>query len=115
MISVYGQDKVIRYVFSAPEGVLPTLEEGEGYVAGVGEPGVDIVVDGVITPGTQKTEILAFTVRATRDRLLSLCDWTQLPDVPQATRTVWTAYRQELRDITLQTDPTNIIWPIKPS
>lgn len=54
-------------------------------------------------------------VRRDRKRLLSESDWTQMPDVPLATKEVWAAYRQALRDITLQPDPFNIVWPVAPS
>ena len=54
-------------------------------------------------------------VRSQRDQLLSACDWTQLPDVSIPTKTDWAAYRQALRDITDQTDPYNIVWPMQPS
>lgn len=54
-------------------------------------------------------------VRAKRDRLLKECDWTQLPDVPESTRVAWVTYRQQLRDVTLQTDPTAIAWPTSPT
>ena len=50
-------------------------------------------------------------VRQRRDNLLSACDWTQLPDVPTATQELWRTYRQELRDITQQSDPFAIVWP----
>lgn len=53
-------------------------------------------------------------VRAERDRRLLASDWTQLPDVPLATKEAWATYRQALRDITLQSDPFNIIWPEPP-
>lgn len=53
-------------------------------------------------------------VRAERNRLLSACDWTQLPDVPLPTREAWAAYRQALRDVTSQPDPFNIVWPTPP-
>jgi len=52
-------------------------------------------------------------VRRDRNRLLADCDWTQLPDTP-VDATVWTTYRQLLRDITTQSDPFNIVWPTKP-
>ena len=29
-------------------------------------------------------------------------------------KTEWSVYRQELRDVTSQSDPKNIIWPSKP-
>ena len=53
-------------------------------------------------------------VRKTRDRLLATTDWTQLPDVPLAAKESWASYRQALRDITLQPDPFNIVWPQPP-
>lgn len=53
-------------------------------------------------------------VRAQRSRLLAASDWTQLPDVPLATKDAWATYRQALRDITTQADPFNITWPPTP-
>ena len=52
-------------------------------------------------------------VRAQRNQKLAECDWTQLPDAP-VDAAAWAAYRQELRDITTQTDPFNITWPQEP-
>jgi len=54
-------------------------------------------------------------VRELRDELLGNVDWTQFPDVPESTRTKFQTYRQALRDITTQSDPSNITWPTKPS
>lgn len=54
-------------------------------------------------------------VRNRRNALLSACDWTQLPDVPQATREAWAGYRQALRDVTQQADPMAIVWPVVPA
>lgn len=52
---------------------------------------------------------------ATRSQMLSQSDWTQLPDVPLATKTAWAIYRQALRDITLHTGyPQTIVWPVPP-
>jgi hypothetical protein len=53
-------------------------------------------------------------VRAQRNALLSASDWTQLPDVPLATKEAWAVYRQALRDVTLQSDPFAIVWPVAP-
>lgn len=49
--------------------------------------------------------------RTRRNALLTASDWTQLPDVPLATKDAWAVYRQALRDITNQTDPK---WPTPP-
>lgn len=53
-------------------------------------------------------------VRADRNYRLSVSDWTQLPDAPVSS-SVWAAYRQALRDITTQSDPFNIEWPLPPA
>lgn len=52
-------------------------------------------------------------IRAERNALLAACDWTQLPDAP-VDAAPWAVYRQELRDITTQADPFNIVWPTQP-
>ena len=55
-------------------------------------------------------------IRVIRNQYLSDCDWTQLPDSPlsEQKKSEWSIYRQELRDITSQPDPFNIVWPTKP-
>ena len=65
-----------------------------------------------VDPRTPETEWPI--VRAERDRRLLASDWTQLPDVPLATKEAWAVYRQALRDITEQPDPFNITWPVVP-
>ena len=57
-------------------------------------------------------------VRAQRNSLLTLCDWTQLPDAPLTAeqKQEWAEYRQALRDVPEQTGfPENVIWPSTPS
>jgi hypothetical protein len=53
-------------------------------------------------------------IRLIRNELLKESDWTQLSDVSQTIKDLWTVYRQELRNITNQQNPFNIEWPIKP-
>ena len=53
-------------------------------------------------------------IRELRNQLLSECDWTQLSDVSESIRTSYQSYRQDLRDITNQSDPFSIVWPEKP-
>jgi hypothetical protein len=55
-----------------------------------------------------------FIIRDTRNQLLSECDWTQLFDISSETKAIWAQYRQSLRDITSQTNPFSITWPVKP-
>ena len=52
-------------------------------------------------------------IRSERNAKLAACDWTQLPDAP-VDASIWSAYRQELRDVTDQADPFNIVWPVEP-
>ena len=53
------------------------------------------------------------TIRLERDALLKKTDWTQVPDAP-VDQEAWKSYRQALRDITKQSDPFNIEWPVAP-
>jgi hypothetical protein len=55
-----------------------------------------------------------FIVREIRNELLKECDWTQLNDISQTIKELWSTYRQQLREITNQSNPFNIEWPIKP-
>lgn len=56
-------------------------------------------------------------IRRERNDLLNLSDWTQLSDVSltELEKNSWKVYRQALRDITLQSDPFEIVWPTKPN
>ena len=64
-------------------------------------------------------------LREERDVRLLSTDWTQNPDVPDATKTKWQTYRQSLRDLPSTSDPklnsgyhldlTSVTWPTKPS
>ena len=52
-------------------------------------------------------------VRSMRNNELTATDWTQLPDSPllPAKKAEWAVYRQELRDVTEQENPREIVWP----
>ena len=65
-----------------------------------------------IDPRTDETQWAE--VRAQRNKLLADSDWTQMPDAPQANKAAWATYRQALRDITTQSDPFAITWPVAP-
>ena len=53
-------------------------------------------------------------IREIRSGRLMGSDWTQMPDVSLETKQAWAVYRQQLRDITNQPDPLNIVWPEPP-
>lgn len=53
-----------------------------------------------------------------RKELLTSSDWTQLPNGPLSIQQQqdWAAYRQALRDITIQPEyPLNVVWPVPPT
>lgn len=55
-------------------------------------------------------------IRMKRNELLNASDWTQMPDIPEATKSKWVYYRQKLRDITSQkTFPETVVWPTPPN
>jgi len=71
---------------------------------------------GEIAPYVVDLDYEALLIRGKRDQLLKETDWTQLPDVPQETKTLWEPYRQSLRNITEQPEfPLNVVWPVKPT
>jgi len=74
------------------------------------------LIDGVWTAPPAPTEAqIASEVRAMRDAILATTDWTQMPDVPQATKDKYITYRQALRDVPSQAGfPLNVAWPTKP-
>lgn len=53
-------------------------------------------------------------VRSRRNQLLLESDWTQLSDAPVGNKGEWSAYRQNLRDVTQASNPDIIAWPVKP-
>ena len=56
-------------------------------------------------------------VRFKRDKLITETDWRATRSVVEKRRLhpAWAVYQQDLRDITLQPDPANIIWPELPT
>lgn len=88
------------------------------------------IVDGIEVPLTQaeieefeareaewlagESERLLNEIRRKRKPLLEESDYRMLPDYLGSDIEEWKAYRQALRDITLQ-DPKSCVWPTKPN
>jgi len=55
-------------------------------------------------------------LRATRNALLTACDWTQIPDCTIPKKADWATYRQTLRDFpsTVSDARSTITWPHNP-
>lgn len=85
----------------------PTLIDGKYYQNW-------IQTDATQSEIEQRLEDKWFEVREIRNQLLMECDWTQLSDISTEIKNLWSSYRQDLRNITNQTNPFNIIWPVKP-
>lgn len=60
-------------------------------------------------------------LRTTRNKYLSECDWTQIPDSPlnEEQKGAWATYRQELRDLPENcsgiTSLDDVVWPTPPN
>lgn len=89
------------------------------------EEGPALLIDGVWTQNYIVSDLSADesaekvgaqwdVIRAERNRLLVVSDWTQLPDAP-VDAAAWATYRQALRDVTDQANPFAVIWPQGPS
>ena len=134
---IYEGDIRLRYSnvsfptsFVAPEGyelVADVTPPAYDYRNNVDE-GTPVLINGtwtrnwLVTPASdeqiaERTAVQWDSVRAERNKKLSDCDWTQLDDTPLSNtqKQAWATYRQELRDITTQTDPFAIVWPVEPA
>lgn len=88
------------------DNLLAELSAGKVIV--IGANGKPVAVDAPATPGTWEF------IRAERNSLLLASDWTQLSDSP-ADKAAWSAYRQELRDVTsTYATPDEVVWPTPP-
>ena len=76
---------------------------------------------GEVTLQTDPTKVQAKTqaqwnsVRAQQSDLLYKSDWTcSVTDYEVPNKSDWVQYRAALRDVTTQSDPFNIVWPVAP-
>ena len=78
----------------------------------------ELVVEVPVPPTeAEYKELEIEKIRAARNHYLSLSDWTQAVDapIPKWKKTVWSTYREVLRNITVDCDPTVFMWPNPPS
>ena len=85
----------------------PTLIDGNYYQNWIQTDATESEIE-------QRLEDKWFEIREIRNQLLVECDWTQLSDISTEIKNLWSNYRKDLRDITNQTNPFNITWPVKP-
>jgi hypothetical protein len=106
MYEVTPNPKPNDYTKNITEGT-PVLTDGVYYQSWIQTDASQSEID-------YRIENQWFIVREIRNELLAECDWTQLADIPNETKELWTSYRTQLRDITSQTNPFSINWPVKP-
>lgn len=120
--NVLDNDSLKSYGWFPHRFVEAPLSENDKITGSYFMVGEDEVVEyQTVAPKTQEeidqeNNQLWENIRNERNQLLLESDWTQLPDSPitPEKKTEYQTYRQELRDVTNQPDPKNIIWPTKP-
>jgi hypothetical protein len=123
-MNIVVYDKVSGRVKILSSGVDPSTYDSDIYdfIEVDNLPSLDSkVVDGVILPievgdyPERELEEAWFALRSKRRYLLKESDWTTSEDSPVNDKPAWIAYRQNLRDITEQSEaPFNVIWPVEP-
>jgi hypothetical protein len=114
--AIIENQKVINIVLASPE-----VAAERGWIECPYEVGIGWTFDGVgeALPPEPDTEATASLVRLLRNNLLVESDKEVLFDrwslMTTEQQTAWTAYRQALRDVSLQEGfPFTIVWPIQP-
>jgi len=103
-------DKIYSYDPSAPIPPVDTENFGKTVQEVVGK---DVITDAMIAEHKEKDTW--DQMRAYRNELIKLSDWTQGVDVPDAIKSKWQSYRQALRDITKAATTADVVWPTEPS
>ena len=108
--------EILRIVIC--NGPEQQIADGEAYIEGEFSDIDYIVSNGqAVSKPTPifDADAAAMQIRIKRNKLLAACDWTQVNDVPAATSQKWATYRQELRDIPLQSGfAFSVVWPVAP-
>ena len=131
------QLKIDEYNVSFPKDLTSEILEGFGvhsvqqtpmpndYTKNIVE-GTPTLVDGTYTQVWNQTDATQEEIdvkienqweqiRVARTEILTQCDWTILPDSPVSSSIEeWKTYRQQLRDITNQSNPFEVVWPTQP-
>ena len=108
--SEYNRIKDVVQLTEVTQAVADTFAAYRGGRCGLVAGQLEFFPDG------SPTELKWASVKQQRARLLAGSDWmvTKATESGQAVQPEWIAYRQALRDITLQSDPWVIVWPVAP-
>jgi hypothetical protein len=123
---IYNANGIITLTGTVAESTVVSWAEANAAASG----GNYIIVDNPIPANTymvQNGQLVLISqailndqqwnlVRYQRDKLLSETDWhvTKAVETGQPIDQDWANYRQQLRDVTDQPDPFNIVWPTPP-
>ena len=103
-------DNIYSYDPSAPIPPVDTENFGKTVQEVVG---IATITDAMIAENKEKDTWEQ--MRAYRNELIKLSDWTQGADVPDTIKLKWQSYRQALRDITNASSTSDVVWPTEPS
>ena len=119
---VDAETLVVTLMYNANGGTKWSLDDLECLIAFDVLADQAVLVDGSITLTTDPVKVQArldaqwTSVRAQQRQKLYESDWTcSVTDYEVPNKSEWAAYRQALRDVTTQTDPFAIVWPVAPS
>ena len=122
-INTYYQGSEINYGMFGGENGSPQASVHLPVPEGLTWDAVMAVKDseGTVTLQTDPTKVQAKTqaqwasVRAQQRQKLYESDWTcSVTDYEVPNKPEWVQYRAALRDVTLQSDPFEIVWPVAP-
>lgn len=111
--------EIQRFVDCPPDHIDIQCQDGEEFFLNCPDDATHIINNEPVhinhPPPT--TEQLLSKIRVERNQLLSVYDWTQLPDAPLSLeeKQAWAVYRQQLRDFPDNCDINNPIFPVKPT
>ena len=104
----WGSPQVTTHL-EVPEGLDPQC------IMATRDDSGEIVLQEDPAKVTQKTQAQWTQVRAQQKQKLYESDWTcSVTDYEVPDRELWVAYRAQLRDVTKQSDPFAIEWPVAP-
>lgn len=111
----YNTD-VLTYPLLPDDCVELTAEEHTAFLYEMNNNNKRLVLkDGELVLENREEVVTWEMIRATRNKLLSSSDHTQVPDFP-GNQQAWATYRQKLRDIPQEfTNPEDVDWPFEPN
>ena len=118
-IAIYNKSTglILRITHALPDQIEHQISAEEDFFLNCPDK-VSHIIDGLpimVSPEADCHNDCLIRIRVERDRRLSACDWTMMPDaqLSDEDRAKWVKYRQALRDFPLSCDPFNPVWPVK--